>query len=78
MTCLLVTRFLRLILLEEAADEDILRHRLATWSVQRLEAEGYCITEMYAYWKDENQFGRPMATFVLGPGVTLPLENKFE
>ena len=70
-------RFLKLIALEEAEDEALLRHRLATWSVKRLEAEGYCVTGMSAYWMQANQFGRPVATFLLGPGITLP-ENKIE
>ena len=73
----LFTRFLRLIALEEAEDEASLRHRLATWSVKRLEAEGYCLTGMSAYWMQANQLGRPVATFLLGPGITLP-ENKIE
>ena len=75
--CVLCTRFLRLIFLEETEDEAVLRHRLATWSVERLEAEGYCLTGMSAYWMQANQFGRPVATFLLGPGITLP-ENKLE
>ena len=71
------TRFLRLIALEEAEDEALLRHRLATWSIKRLEDEEYCLTGLSAYWMQANQFGRPVATFLLGPGITLP-ENKIE
>ena len=70
-------RFLRLITLEETEDEAVLQHRLATWSVEKLEAEGYCLTGMSAYWMQADQFGRPVATFFLGPGITLP-ENKLE
>lgn len=73
----LCIRFLKLIALEEAQDEALLQHRLATWSVARLEAEGYCLTGMSAYWMQANQFGRPVATFLLGPGIILP-ENKLE
>ncbi|KDR78403.1 hypothetical protein GALMADRAFT_1319277 [Galerina marginata CBS 339.88] len=70
-------KFLRLLSLEEAEDEAALKHRLSTWSLDRLRNEGYCLTGLNAYWLQANQFGRPVASFVLGPGIQLP-ENKFE
>ncbi|KAF8966896.1 P-loop containing nucleoside triphosphate hydrolase protein [Flammula alnicola] len=70
-------KFLKLLALEEAEDEAALKHRLSTWSVDQLMREGYCITGMSAYWLEANQFGRPVASFVMGPGIKLP-ENKFE
>ncbi|PPQ98679.1 hypothetical protein CVT24_003306 [Panaeolus cyanescens] len=70
-------QFLELLSLEEAEDEAVLRERLSTWSLHRLQLEGYCLTAMSAYWLQENQFGRPVATFARGPGVTLP-EHKLE
>uniref|UniRef100_A0A8H8CFX0 P-loop containing nucleoside triphosphate hydrolase protein n=1 Tax=Psilocybe cubensis TaxID=181762 RepID=A0A8H8CFX0_PSICU len=71
------TKFLKLLSLEEAEDEAELRHRLSTWSLERLQKEGYCITGLKAYWLSQNQFGRPVACFNFGPGLELP-ENKFE
>ena len=73
----LSSRFLKLLALEEAEDEAALRHRLTTWSLDRLKVEGYCITDLSAYWMQETQFGRPVATFHLGPGEGLP-RHKFE
>ncbi|KAF8154087.1 P-loop containing nucleoside triphosphate hydrolase protein [Crassisporium funariophilum] len=70
-------KFYSLLALEEAEDEAVLRQRLSTWSLDRLQDEGYCLTGMSAYWMQANQFGRPVASFVLGPGIILP-ENKFE
>ena len=63
---------------EQAEDEAVLKERLASWSLQRLQQEGYCITDMYAYWQEQRQFGRPVATFSLGPGIALPPEHRFE
>ena len=39
--------------------------------------EGYCLTGLAAYWLQANQFGRPVAAFLLGPGLVLP-EHRFE
>lgn len=68
---------MRLLALEEAEDEAALRHRLTTWSLDRLKVEGYCLTDLSAYWLQENQFGRPVASFSVGPGESLPV-HKFE
>ena len=62
---------------EQAEEETVLRERLANWSVERLKEEGYCITGMSAYWMDAREYGRPVASFVLGPGMDLP-DRRFE
>lgn len=69
--------FLSLINAEQEEDEAVLRERLTNWNLSRLKEEGYCITEMSAYWLEANQFGRPVALFDLGPGLTLPA-HRFE
>jgi hypothetical protein len=71
------SRYLSLLAAEQAEDEAILKRRLSTWSVGRLKKEGYCLTGLSAYWLQANQFGRPVAAFLLGPGITLP-EHRFE
>ncbi|KAJ3491205.1 hypothetical protein NLJ89_g11364 [Agrocybe chaxingu] len=71
------SKFLQLLAHEEAEDEATLRHRLSTWSLKRLETEGYCVTGLSAYWLQGNQFGKPVASFLMGPGIKLP-ENKLE
>jgi hypothetical protein len=58
-------------------DEAVLRERLSSWTLGRLQAEGYCLTGLSAYWLQANQFGRPVAAFILGPGMALP-EHRFE
>jgi hypothetical protein len=62
---------------EQQEDEAVLKERLSTWSLTRLQEEGYCLTGLTAYWLEENQFGRPVASFLLGPGIALP-EHRFE
>ena len=69
------SRFLPLLELEQAEEEKEVRERLAKWPLKRLCDEGYCITEMSAFWLD-SKFGH-VASFALGPGVALP-DNKFE
>ncbi|KAI0341280.1 P-loop containing nucleoside triphosphate hydrolase protein [Trametopsis cervina] len=61
---------------EQAEDEAVLRERLRK-PVQKLEAEGYCIREMNAYWLEAPKEGKHVAVFRLGPGITLPHEHKF-
>jgi hypothetical protein len=74
--------FAPLLELEQQSDEAVLRERLSSWSLARLQQEGYCITDLYAYWLDANNknfgMGRFVASFVLGPGITLPAEHRFE
>ncbi|KAH0579749.1 hypothetical protein H2248_002586 [Termitomyces sp. 'cryptogamus'] len=70
-------RFLKLLAAEQEEAEAILKERLSTWSLDRLKEEGYCLTNLSAYWLQENQFGRPVASFALGPGLALP-DHKFE
>ncbi|KAK0431659.1 P-loop containing nucleoside triphosphate hydrolase protein [Armillaria borealis] len=62
---------------EIAAEEAVLHQRLSTWSTERLSEEGYCLTDMTAFWLEEKHLGRRTATFTRGPGVQLP-ENRFE
>ncbi|KAH8084913.1 P-loop containing nucleoside triphosphate hydrolase protein [Cristinia sonorae] len=69
--------FLELLKAEQDEDETVLRERLSSWSVDRLRQEGYCITGLGAYWLEANQFGRPVASFGLGPGIALP-EHRFD
>lgn len=60
---------------EQAEDEALIKERLANWSLDRLQQEGYCITGLSAFWMQNAQMGRPVATFTLGPGIPLPLHN---
>ena len=71
-------RFLPLLAAEQEEQEAVIRERLSTWSVERLQQEGYCITGMSAYWIESKRFGRPEAAFSLGPGVQLPSNGRFE
>ncbi|KAG5646157.1 hypothetical protein DXG03_004210 [Asterophora parasitica] len=70
-------RFMDLLSAEQAEAEAIVQERLSTWTLDRLQEEGYCLTELSAYWLQENQFGRPVASFALGPGLALP-DHRFE
>ena len=71
-------RFLPMLVSEEAENEAVSKERLASWSFERLQQEGYCITDLTAYWKEDKHFDRPVATFSLGPGIMLPLDHRFE
>ncbi|KAJ7691122.1 P-loop containing nucleoside triphosphate hydrolase protein [Mycena rosella] len=62
---------------EQQEDEAVLKERLSTWSLTRLQEEGYCLTGLSAFWMQEGQFGRPVASFLLGPGLALS-EHRFE
>lgn len=62
---------------EQAEDEAVLKERLSSWSLGRLKEEGYCLAGMAAFWLETTQFGRPVASFLLGPGLTLP-DHRFE
>lgn len=66
-----------LLRLERAEEEAVLKHRLSTWGLQRLVREGYCMTDLYGFWLEANEFGKPVASFSSGPGVILP-DNKLE
>ncbi|KAF9526041.1 P-loop containing nucleoside triphosphate hydrolase protein [Crepidotus variabilis] len=70
-------KFYALLEHEEEEDAAALRNRLSTWSVQRLEREGYCLTGVSAYWLAATRYGRPVASFTLGPGEVIP-DNKLE
>lgn len=63
---------------EEAESRNDILERLATWSLERLKAEGYCLTDLSAYWCKANQYGRPVAAFQLGPGIIFPENLKLE
>ncbi|KAG0707217.1 P-loop containing nucleoside triphosphate hydrolase protein [Suillus ampliporus] len=69
--------FLSLLESEQAEDEAVLRERLSTWSLFRLREEGYTMTGLSAFWMGAPKFGRPVASFSLGPGIDLP-EHRFE
>lgn len=70
--------FLPLLESEEAEDRNDIITRLSTWSLERLQQEGYCLTDLSAYWCKANQFGKPVAAFHIGPGIILPEIHKFE
>ncbi len=63
---------------EQSEEQEVLRERLASWSLDRLQQEGYCITGLSAFWQERQQFGRPVASFFMGPGIMLPSEHRFE
>lgn len=71
------SRFFNLLQLEEKKEAATLQNRLSTWGIHRLEREGYCQTSLYAYWLSANRFGKPVASFSLGPGIILP-DSKLE
>jgi hypothetical protein len=72
-----IYRFLPLLDAEQDEDEAVLKERLSSWTLDRLREEGYCLTGMAAFWLEKPQFGRPVASFLLGPGISLP-EHRFE
>lgn len=69
--------FLPAIGAEQREDEAILNERLSTWTLKRLKEEGYALTEMGAFWQTKLSFGKPTASFAIGPGVELG-EHRFE
>ncbi|KAF7759732.1 hypothetical protein Agabi119p4_11427 [Agaricus bisporus var. burnettii] len=70
--------FLPLLESEEAESRNDITERLSSWSIARLKEEGYCLTDLCAYWCKTNQYGKPVAAFQLGPGIILPSGLKFE
>ncbi|TRM69680.1 P-loop containing nucleoside triphosphate hydrolase protein, partial [Schizophyllum amplum] len=70
-------RFLPMLAAEQEEEQKLVRERLATWPLAKLTGEGYCLQGMSAYWLEADLFGRPVASFTMGPGMTLP-EHKFE
>ncbi|KZV63553.1 hypothetical protein PENSPDRAFT_208228 [Peniophora sp. CONT] len=62
---------------EQTEEEAIVQERLASWSIQRLKSEGYCLSDMSAFWLEETRFESSVAAFSLGPGVALP-HHRFE
>ncbi|KAJ7783332.1 P-loop containing nucleoside triphosphate hydrolase protein [Mycena metata] len=68
-------RFMEMLKAEQQEEEAALKERLSTWSLTRLQKEGYCLIGLSAFWLDENQFGRPVASFLLGPGSEHHFEN---
>ncbi|KZT23060.1 P-loop containing nucleoside triphosphate hydrolase protein [Neolentinus lepideus HHB14362 ss-1] len=70
--------FLPLLDAEQQEDEAVIKERLSNWSLARLQEEGYCLTELAAFWLKATQFGRPVAAFTLGPGIALPTGHRFE
>ncbi|EPQ55806.1 P-loop containing nucleoside triphosphate hydrolase protein [Gloeophyllum trabeum ATCC 11539] len=69
--------FLPLLDAEQKEDEAILKERLSNWPLDRLKEEGYCLTGLSAFWLKATQFGRPVAAFLLGPGIALP-DHRFD
>ncbi|KAH6904509.1 P-loop containing nucleoside triphosphate hydrolase protein [Coprinopsis sp. MPI-PUGE-AT-0042] len=69
--------FLPAIEAEFREQEAVIMNRLSTWTVAQLKAEGWCLTDMFAYWSSTKTYGMPTAVFKLGPGTILP-EHKFE
>ncbi|KAL0580423.1 hypothetical protein V5O48_001576 [Marasmius crinis-equi] len=65
-------RFIPLLRAEQDQEEMVLRERLSTWPLAKLKEEGYTLTGLSAYWQAETRFGRPVASFSLGPGLMLP------
>src|ERR1700733_7701971 len=61
---------------EEEQGREMILNRLATWHIDQLKEEGYCLTGLKAFWLTDNHKGRPVAAFTLGPGEPLP-EHKF-
>lgn len=74
----LCVRFLPLIEAEEAEEEAVFKDRLAAWSLDRLQQQGYTLTGLSAFWLEEAHYGLPVANFSLGPGVILPPHHRFE
>lgn len=70
--------FLPLLAAEEHDVEKEVKDRLANWPIKRLQQEGYCLTNMSAYWMEATKSGRPAAVFQLGAGTTLPSTHRFE
>ncbi|TFK48338.1 P-loop containing nucleoside triphosphate hydrolase protein [Heliocybe sulcata] len=70
--------FLPLLDAERRESEAVIKERLSNWSLERLKQEGYCLTELSAFWLQGTQFGRPVASFTLGPGISLPEGHRFE
>ncbi|KAL4246864.1 DNA2/NAM7-like helicase [Abortiporus biennis] len=70
--------FMPLLDAEQEENEAVLKERLSSWSFERLQKEGYCITGLSAYWSETNSFGRPVASFTAGPGIALPTDHRFE
>ncbi|KIK55179.1 hypothetical protein GYMLUDRAFT_176062 [Collybiopsis luxurians FD-317 M1] len=70
------SHFLPLLEYEQKEEESVIRERLSTWSLSKLKDEGFTLTGLSAYWLEGTRFGKPMASFSLGPGLHLP-EHKF-
>jgi len=61
---------------EKAGDREIIA-RLESWPLEKLNLEGYCLTDVVALWTKAVSFGRPVAVFQLGPGICLPENLQF-
>ncbi|KAF5391639.1 hypothetical protein D9757_002469 [Collybiopsis confluens] len=70
------SHFLPLLEYEQNEEESVIRQRLSTWSLSKLKDEGFTLTGLSAYWLEGTRYGKPMASFSLGPGMHLP-EHKF-
>lgn len=70
-------RFRPLIRQEQLVADALLEERLLKWPITRLVEEGYAILNLIGFWSEQTHFGRPIAVFALGPGVSLGW-NRFE
>lgn len=70
-------RFLDLLAAEQETEQNLIRTRLANWPQDKLKRDGYCLTGLSTFWLQSNQFGKPVAAFLLGPGIALPY-HRFE
>ncbi|KAF8645614.1 hypothetical protein AX16_007696 [Volvariella volvacea WC 439] len=72
-------KFEPLIKVERAVADEEINMRLSKWPVEKLENEGYCFTNMTAFWlADEQYYGQSVAAFTLGPGIPLRANHRFE
>ncbi|KAF8480701.1 P-loop containing nucleoside triphosphate hydrolase protein, partial [Gautieria morchelliformis] len=70
-------RFLELLTAEQETEQALIRTRLAHWPQSKLKRDGYCLTGLSSFWLQSTQFGKPVAAFLLGPGIALPY-HRFE
>ncbi|KAF8583439.1 P-loop containing nucleoside triphosphate hydrolase protein [Ramaria rubella] len=70
-------RFLALLTAEQETETNLIKTRLANWPRDKLQRDGYCLTGLSSFWLHSNQFGKPVAAFLLGPGIALPY-HRFE
>jgi hypothetical protein len=70
--------FIPMLEAEREEDDAVIKERLSSWSLKKLQDEGYCITDLSASWLKEQRYGKPVAAFCLGHGIVLPPHHRFE